>query len=140
MASKLIPLGRPACAFPIATDIFEFDEYRLYPRERLLLRSGEHIRIGGRALDLLVALASRYGDVLSRDELLAAVWHGIHVSDCCLSVGVSALRKTLGDDGAGRRYIVTVVGRGYSFVGPLTKTSALHPGLAARLGLDSDFE
>jgi DNA-binding winged helix-turn-helix (wHTH) protein len=140
MASKLIPLGRPAGAFLLATDIFEFDEYRLYPRERLLLRSGEHIRIGGRVLDLLVALASHYGDVLSRDELLGAVWHDTHVSDCCLRVGVAALRKALGDDGAGRRYIVTVVGRGYSFVGPLKKTSALHPGIAARPGLDSDFE
>jgi DNA-binding winged helix-turn-helix (wHTH) protein len=61
--------------------------------------------------------------VVSRGELLAGAWPDTVVSDANLNVQISALRRTLGDGQAGRRYIVSVSGRGYSFVGAVSRST-----------------
>lgn len=91
-----------------------FGEFELAPAGRALWRSGAPVKIGSRALDILIALASRPGEVLSRDELTRLVWRGVFVNDTALRGGISAARKALGDDG--EHYIATVPGRGYCFV------------------------
>jgi predicted ATPase len=75
---------------------------------RKLLVDGVPVRLGGRAFDLLVALADRAGRVTHKDELLQAVWPGRVVEENRLQVLISALRKLLGADA-----IRTVSGRGY---------------------------
>lgn len=75
---------------------------------RKLLVDGVPVRLGGRAFDLLVALADRAGRVTHKDELLQAVWPGKVVEENRLQVLISALRKLLGADA-----IRTVSGRGY---------------------------
>src|ERR1043166_3786532 len=81
----------------------------LHPH-RELLNGGAPVGIGGRALDLLTALAEAGGAVVSKDELLAAVWNGAIVEDNALQAQISAVRKALGSEAA---RLVTVHGRGY---------------------------
>jgi predicted ATPase/DNA-binding winged helix-turn-helix (wHTH) protein len=91
-----------------------FGDFELAPSARALWRSGVPVKLGGRALDVLIALASRPAEVLSKDDLTRIVWRGAAVDDTAVRVAVSALRKTLGDHGG--KYVTTVPGRGYCFV------------------------
>src|ERR1700719_2151599 len=91
-----------------------FGEFELAPVARALWRRGEEIRLGSRALDILIALASRPGQILSKDDLTKLIWRGAFVDETALRVGISAVRKALGT--GGDRYIATVPGRGYCFV------------------------
>src|SRR5712692_8955121 len=91
-----------------------FGEFELAPVARTLWLRGEVIRLGSRALDILIALASRPGQVLSKDDLTQLVWRGALVDETALRVGISAVRKALGN--GGDQCITTVPGRGYCFV------------------------
>ena len=91
-----------------------FGEFELAPAARALWRSGAPVKIGSRALDILIVLASRPAEILSKDELTRLVWRGFSVDETALRVGISAARKALGE--GGERYITTVPGRGYCFV------------------------
>jgi predicted ATPase/DNA-binding winged helix-turn-helix (wHTH) protein len=101
-----------------------FGNLILLPGRKVLLRGGNPVRIGQRALDLLIALARQPGEVLDRDALVSAVWPGRHVEDSNLRAQVAALRKALGESEAEARHVLTVPGRGYSFVGPLQAAPA----------------
>src|SRR5271154_5850655 len=102
----------------------KFGEFELAPVARALWRRGESVRLGSRALEILIALASRPGQILSKDDLTQMVWRGALVDDTALRVGISAVRKALGN--GGDRYITTVPGRGYCFVLDV-ETTATHP-------------
>jgi predicted ATPase/DNA-binding winged helix-turn-helix (wHTH) protein len=95
-------------------DRLRFGEFELAPAARTLWRRGEPVKLGSRALDILITLASRPGEVLSKDDLTESVWRGAAVDETALRVGMSAVRKALGP--GGDRYIATVPGRGYCFV------------------------
>ena len=97
-----------------------FGPFQLERGRRELSRYGAQVKLGSRALDLLVALVDRAGEVVNRDELVALVWPTTVVEDSSLRVQLRALRKALNDDGSGVTYIVNVSGRGYSFVAPVT--------------------
>src|SRR5271156_5660159 len=92
----------------------KFGEFELAPVARALWRRGKQVKLGSRALDILIALASRPGQILSKDDLTKLVWRGAIVDETALRVGISAVRKALGT--SGDRYITTVPGRGYCFV------------------------
>src|ERR1700680_817905 len=112
----------------------KFGEFELAPVARALWRRGEEIRLGSRALDILIALASRPGQILSKDDLTKLVWRGAIVDETALRVGISAVRKALGP--GGDRYIATVPGRGYCFVLGVETTAAKptrEPSLYERL-------
>jgi predicted ATPase/DNA-binding winged helix-turn-helix (wHTH) protein len=95
-----------------------FGPYRLLPAQRLLVEGDKPVRLGSRALDMLIALVEHPGEVVSRDELMARVWPNTHVDEGNLKFQISALRRTLG---GGNRYLVNVPGRGYSFVAPVAR-------------------
>src|SRR5271170_853978 len=99
-----------------------FGEFELAPVARTLWRRGEEVKLGSRALDILIALASRPGEILSKDDLTQLVWRGVFVDDTALRVGISTVRKALGNDGY--CYIATVPGRGYCFVHDVETTTA----------------
>lgn len=101
---------------------WQFGAFKLLPTQRLLLDGNAPVRVGGRALDLLIVLVEAAGKVVGRDELMASVWKKVIVDEGSLRVHVAALRRALGDDGETRRYIVNVPGRGYSFVGKVSPT------------------
>ena len=99
-----------------------FGEFELAPTARTLWRRGKEIRLGSRALDILIALASRPGQILAKEDLTQLVWRGAFVDETALRVGISAVRKALGN--GGDRYIATVPGRGYCFVHDVETTTA----------------
>jgi len=116
-----------------------FGPYRVHPRQRLVMEGGQPLRLGRRAVEILLVLLEHAGQVVSKQQLIARVWPKSVVEDTNLRVHVAALRKALGDGQAGQRYIVTVAQRGYSFVAPVTSeppeqlARIPHPSLAGNL-------
>ncbi|MCF5076292.1 AAA family ATPase [Pseudomonas syringae] len=104
----------------LSDQAMHFGPYRIHPRQRLVLEAGRPLRLGRRAVDILLILLEQAGNVVSKQELIARVWPKSVVEDGNLRVHMAALRKALGDGQAGQRYIVTVAQRGYSFVAPLS--------------------
>jgi len=103
---------------------YTFGEFTLDVPERRVVRQGHDIALQPKAYDLLVALVRRPGRLVTKQELLEAVWPGAFVEEGILAVHVSGLRKMLGDDARGARYIQTVSKNGYRFVAPVAKTEA----------------
>jgi DNA-binding winged helix-turn-helix (wHTH) protein len=93
-----------------------FGSFRLFPAQFLLLESNKPVHLGSRALEILVALVERPGELVSKKELMDRVWPNVFVEPANLSVHMSALRRTLRDGRDGNRFIINVPGRGYSFV------------------------
>lgn len=104
-----------------------FGSFGLDVERRLLLKGDEPVRIGSRALEILIALIDRAGEIVSRYELLEAVWPGATVDESVVRVHMSALKRALGDGSGGARYIVNVAGRGYSFVAPVARNAQAAP-------------
>ena len=96
--------------------VFSFGSFRLLPTQRLLLSGDEPVRVGSRALDILIVLVERAGELVSKDELMARVWPNTFVVPANLTVHVATLRRALRGDG---RYFVNIPGRGYFFVAPV---------------------
>jgi predicted ATPase/DNA-binding winged helix-turn-helix (wHTH) protein len=104
---------------------------------RRLRLDGEYVRLGSRAFDILAVIVSAHGRLVTRDELMKAVWPGIIVEEGNIDVHLSALRKALGAD---RDLIVTVPGRGYQLAQPPIPSapeqpramSTMKPSLPAR--------
>jgi len=105
-------------------DDYHFDRFVLKPARRQLLVDGLPAALGARAFDLLLCLLEHRDRMLTKAELLAAVWPGLVVEENNLSVQVSALRKLLGP-----KAIATVAGRGYRFALPVRAGAA--PAAAA---------
>jgi len=108
-----------------------FGPFRLLPAQRLLLHAGNPVRLGSRALDMLIALLDRPGELVTKDELISRVWPHTHVEEGNLKVQMAVLRRVLGDGKDGARYIATDTGRGYRFVAPVTFADDLHPSTPA---------
>ena len=97
-----------------------FGPFRLLPAQQLLLEGEAPVRLGSRALEILIALVERAGELVSKNELMARVWPDTFVDEGSIKVHVAGLRRALGDGQPGRRYLANVPGRGYRFVAPLT--------------------
>ena len=108
--SRAIFVGGPA---------FSFGPFRLLPCQRLLLEGSVVVRIGSRAFDILTVLVEQAGTVVGKEELMARVWPKVFVDATNLKTNISVLRRALGEGHDGKRYIVTVPGRGYNFVAPV---------------------
>jgi adenylate cyclase len=115
-----------------AEEISLFDGFRLDRRAGGLFRAdGSGIQvpvaIGSRALDLLVLLVRRHGDLVSKGEIMTAVWPGMIVSDSNLPTQIWALRRVLDRGGMQGTCIQTVAGRGYRFIAEVTRVAAEAP-------------
>jgi TolB-like protein/DNA-binding winged helix-turn-helix (wHTH) protein len=121
---------------PAGTDVVQFSVFRFDRRRGCLLRQDENgalnpVAIGSRALDILGLLIDRHGDLVSRDEILEAVWPGV-VEGANVTVQISALRRALDDGRSEPSLIQTVSGRGYRFAAPVTRCEAeLRPEASA---------
>ena len=96
--------------------VLEFERFRLYPQQRLLLDNSAAIDLPGRAMDVLIVLAERAGEVIAKDELIANAWPGAFVQEGNLRVQINTLRRVLRDGCDGLQFISNVPKRGYSFV------------------------
>jgi predicted ATPase/DNA-binding winged helix-turn-helix (wHTH) protein len=95
----------------------KFGPFELSSGERVLQRDGAMLPLGSRALDILIYLTERPGEVVTKKELIDQVWPDVVVEEGSLRVHIAAIRKALGDGKFGNRYIANIQGRGYSFVG-----------------------
>lgn len=99
-----------------------FADFQLDPLRRVLLKDGEPVSLNPKTVELLLVLIDRRTEVLSKDDLLEAVWPDQIVEENNLTVHVSALRKALGDRNPQRQFIVTIPGRGYQFVADVRRS------------------
>ena len=98
---------------------FLFGECTLDADTRELRRAGRVVHLEPQVFDVLVHLINRRDHVVSKDELVAMVWHGRIVSDSTLSSRVNAARQAIGDSGEEQALIRTIARRGFRFVGDL---------------------
>jgi TolB-like protein/Tfp pilus assembly protein PilF len=104
------------------TYIYEFGDFRVDPSRRLLLgRHGRPLPVTPKAFDALLYLVQHADVVLSKEALMRAVWADTAVEENNLNQCISALRRVLGEKRAEHRYIVTLPGRGYRFVAPVSR-------------------
>lgn len=107
-----------------------FGPFRLLPARRLLLEGDAPVSLGTRALDLLIGLVERPGELITKPELIEKVWPHTFVVEGNLKLHIAALRRALGDGQCSNRYISTVCGRGYCFVAPVTRSTGRRPTTA----------
>jgi DNA-binding winged helix-turn-helix (wHTH) protein len=93
-----------------------FGPFCLLPTQFLLLEGDKPVPLGSRALEILIVLLERPGELVSKQELMARVWPNIFVEPANLTVHISALRRMLRDGRNGNRFIINIPGRGYRFV------------------------
>lgn len=99
--------------------LYRFDQFSLDASERRLLKNGQSVPLKAKVFDLLLLLVGRDGHLVRKEELMKAVWPDSFVEDNNLTVGISALRKVLGERADGPQYIETVPRLGYRFVADL---------------------
>jgi len=114
---RLIPTMRP--------ERYSFGDVTLDVSEHRLQRGGNDVPLSPKAWGVLVHLARRAGHLVSKQELLDAVWPSAFVEEGIVAVHVSALRKALGEQRDSVKYIETVAKSGYRFVAPLAATGVL---------------
>jgi predicted ATPase/DNA-binding winged helix-turn-helix (wHTH) protein len=125
---------------PDAGRAFSFGPFRLQKASKHLTEDGATVRLGSRALELLLALVEHPGEVLSRQTLEARVWPRTVVEETSLRVHIAALRKALRDGVDGARYITNIPGRGYCFVAPVqVHADALQPAAAIAIAANRAF-
>jgi predicted ATPase/DNA-binding winged helix-turn-helix (wHTH) protein len=104
--------------------IASFGPFRLHATERLLEKNGTALKIGSRALDILITLLEHAPEVVSKRNLIQRVWGQLVVDEVSLRVHVTALRKRLGDEASSVSYIANIPGRGYCFASAVTWAEA----------------
>jgi TolB-like protein len=114
---------------PSSTDIYLFDAFRLDRRRGVLSLRDERgvfapLVMGSRALTILEVLVERPGELVSRAEIMAAVWPETVVDDSNLNVQIASLRRVLDRGRTERSCIETIPGRGYRFTGRVTRIEA----------------
>lgn len=122
-------MSKPTNIIPkIDVEAVRFGPFRLDLKRHVLLKEDMPVRIGERALDILVALVNRAGDLVTKDELTAQVWPNTVVEESNLRAQVAALRRVLGAESSSTPYIVAVSGRGYRFVAPVLPANRVLTG------------
>ena len=127
-----------------SSEVFLFEDFRLDRRGGGLFRRAADgaltaVAISSRGLAILRVLIERAGEVVSKDEIIAAVWPGAVVEDSNLTVQVSALRRALQHAPPNGKCIQTVPGRGYRFAAPVTPADAWAPRIASATGAKADL-
>jgi DNA-binding winged helix-turn-helix (wHTH) protein/TolB-like protein/Tfp pilus assembly protein PilF len=104
--------------------LYEFARFRLLPAERLLLRDETSVQLAPKVFDTLLMLVERGGHLVEKDELLDKIWADAFVEEATLARNISILRKVLGGNENGQKFIETVPKRGYRFVEPVRRLTA----------------
>lgn len=102
-----------------ASKLYEFGAFRLDASERVLWRGGELLVLPPKVFDTLLVLVEKEGRVVSKSELMEAIWADAFVEESNMSQNIYTLRRTLGVDEQGRQFIETVPRRGYRFAAPV---------------------
>ena len=108
-----------------------FGPFRLDRGNALLRRGDDRVVLAPKPFEVLCCLVERAGELVTKDELLDAVWPNLHVSESSLTVAVNALRSALGDDRQTPQYIETVTRRGYRLIVPVTAVRQSEPEVSS---------
>jgi DNA-binding winged helix-turn-helix (wHTH) protein len=103
--------------------VLRFDDFSIDAQRHLLMRSGQEVALSPHLVDILSYLASRPGEIVTKDALLDQFWADVHVTENTVTRAIADIRKALGDNASTPRYIQTAARRGYRFVG----APATHP-------------
>jgi TolB-like protein/DNA-binding winged helix-turn-helix (wHTH) protein len=106
---------------PAVSGVFVFENYRLDLGGGGLFRGNVPIALGSRALGILGLLVARRGELVTKEQIFAAVWPSMAIEESNLTVQIAALRRVLDDGRAAGSCIQTVSGRGYRFVAPVVR-------------------
>ncbi len=115
--------------------IYRFGEFEFDPRKNSLLRNGEPVLLRPKGFELLDVLLRNAGRLVEKEQIMEAVWPNVTVGENNLTVLMAHLRGVLGDRHGNQRYIVTLPGRGYRFVGEYTR----HEQTNAKLNSHGDM-
>jgi len=107
--------------------VYEFDSFRVDPVNRRLLREDKPLALTPLAFNTLIFFIENAGRLITKSELLAALWPGTFVDDSNVAYIISVVRKALGDSGHTQRYIETVAKSGYRFTADLRVLSPVEP-------------
>lgn len=108
---------------------YTFGRFRVDVPARAITQDGERVQLPARAFDMLVALLCERGHVVDKEVLVKQVWPDVSVGENNLSQCIASLRKALGDHGPEHRFIITVPGRGYSFIAEVEEQAAQPPAV-----------
>lgn len=101
-------------------ELYDFGDFRLDAARRILSRADQTVPLTSKAFETLLVLVRNRDRVLTKDELMKALWPDSFVEEVNLAQNVSALRKSLGETPGENRFIATIPGRGYRFVGEVS--------------------
>jgi pimeloyl-ACP methyl ester carboxylesterase len=127
-----MPAPRPATPYtgPVAGVVWRFDGFELDTAQYELRGDGTVIRVEPQVFDVMTHLVGNHHRLVTKEELFDAVWGGRFVGEAALTSRIKAARRALGDDGESQRYIRTVRGRGYQFIGAVVAPSVTPPPAA----------
>ena len=106
---------------------YKFKSFRLDTAERQLLNNGTPISLTPKAFAVLTLLVNRAGHLVEKEELMREVWADSFVEEANLPRVIHTLRKALGEDENGNKFIETVAKKGYRFVAELSKEEVATP-------------
>ena len=109
--------GRAAAEFMGKLSVFRCGDFLLDGSQRRLIRSGEDVYLPPKTFELLLHLLQNRGRILTKNELLEAVWPNVNVVENTLAQRIREIREALGDGAHGGRFIKTVPKVGYQFIG-----------------------
>jgi TolB-like protein/DNA-binding winged helix-turn-helix (wHTH) protein len=117
-------------------------EWRVCPPEGVLRRGEELVRLEPKAMEVLVYLVARAGEVVTRDDIEREVWHGAVIGYDAVTNAIIKLRKAFGDDTRQPAYIATIPKRGYRLLAPVSREPpgaglGAPPGAAHQLASDA---
>src|SRR6202047_5642423 len=109
------------------SDLYHFEQFVLDPARRTLSRADSPVSLTPRAFDLLLFLAQNPNRLVTKEELLQAVWGDSFVEEGNLTQYISHLRRALGDNPEDTRLIVTIARKGYQFTADVSVAEAAGP-------------
>jgi|YelNatPaOPRAMG01_1025707.scaffolds.fasta_scaffold13740_2 DNA-binding winged helix-turn-helix (wHTH) protein len=102
-----------------------FAPFRLEIHERRLTRDGQTIPLRGKVFDTLIPLVTHHGSLMTKDEMMAAVWGDIIVEENNLNHNICVLRRAPGEKATGQKYVETVPRQGYRFIAQVEEVAGL---------------
>src|SRR5258708_13612009 len=131
MALTLDDLGKDRESSLADGYLYRFGQFALDSRKRTLSRADSPVSLTPKAFDVLLFLVQNPNRLVTKDELLQAVWGDAFVEEGNLTQYISHLRKALGDNSEDTRLIVTIARKGYQFTARVTVAEAVLAELAA---------
>lgn len=117
---------------------FEFRDFLLDTKEKVLLHRGQPVSITPKIYELLLVLLENHGHLIEKNELLNRVWADSFVEESNLTFTIARIRKILGDDARKPKFIETVPRRGYRFIADVKIRSKTPPDARTETGPNED--